>query len=334
MKQISILLLLLFLTLCAGFVCKQAPLQTIQVVSPQEETEDRSVNTVAKLGTLAFFSAKELGQGNLYIMDEEGGNVKRIGRSGSRPDHYPNWSPDGQYLTFSSYRKSGWRIWIMKADGTEARRILNGRLGISTYEFDPSFSADGSRIFFASNGDLYSVKRDGTGFHQITNTPNIFEYSPYQSPDSNKLLFVSRGQIYVMTLATGEKNNLTQNKDIIEYAPIWAPDGKQILYYSNLSGSFELYLMDADGSDKKFVLNEKEMKEMGFTQVAFVDAWDNDWGAIKQYKASFSADGQKIAFSRDLNGSREIFVVNRDGTGIQQLTNNQFHDGFPMWKPN
>lgn len=334
MKQLSFLLLLLFITLCVGFVWNQAPLQTIQVESPPEKTGVEAISLVDKLGTLAFFRAKELGQGDLYVMDEQGGNVKRIGRSGSRPDHYPNWSPDGQYLTFSSYRKGGWRIWIMKADGTEARRILNGRLGISTYEFDPSFSTDGARIFFASNGDLYSVKRDGTGLQQITKTPDIFEYSPYQSPDGKKLLFVSRGQIYVMNLATGEKSNLTQNEDIIEYAPVWAPDGKQILYYSNLSGSFDLYLMNADGSDKKFVLDEKEMKEMAFTKAAFVDAWDNDWGAIKQYKASFSADGQKIAFSRDLNGNREIFVVNRDGTGVQQLTNNQFHDGFPMWKPN
>lgn len=327
MRSIIMVLSLLGLLIFGAF--------TFHCKTNQEEEKAgvKEITATMEDGAILFYRSTRQGKGDLYIMNEKGKNVRRIGQSGSRPDHYPNWSPDGQYIAFESYRKGGWRIWIMKADGSEAKRVLNSRSGISTYEFDPSFSSNGERIFFASNGDLFSAKRNGTDLQQITHTPNKFEYSPYQSPDGKKLVYVSRGQIHMMNMDGTNRLNLTNNEHVVDYAPIWSPDGKQILYYSDISGSFELHLMNADGSNKRFLLDKEEMKKQGFTKTAFIDAWDNDWGAYEQFKASFSSDGQKIAFSRDVDGNREIFTVHIDGTGITRLTNNRAHDGFPIWKP-
>ncbi len=46
-----------------------------------------------------------------------------------------------------------------------------------------------------------------------------------------------------------------------------------------------------------------------------------------------SEDG-KIAFTSDRDGDEEIFVMNADGTGVQQLTDNDDSDWFPVWSPN
>ncbi len=332
------LILALFLLVVCGIIFS---FKTHDQKGTATLVEDEMVNSQdnisrvpdSDVGQILFFRSLRQGSGDLYLMDELGENVRKIGQSGSRPDHYPNWSPDGQYITFESYRRGGWRIWIMKADGSEARKILDGRRGTSSYEFDPSFSSDGKRIFFASNGDIFSVKKDGSDLQQITKTPNVFEYCPYQSPDGQKMLFVSRGQIHVMNMDGSNRINLTKNEEIIDYAPVWSPDGQKILYYSTISGSFELHIMNADGSNKQFLLNKEEMKKQGFSKTAFVDAWDNNWGATEQYKASFSPNGQKIAFSRNVSGNREIFITNINGSGIKRLTNNKFHDGFPIWRP-
>ena len=47
-----------------------------------------------------------------------------------------------------------------------------------------------------------------------------------------------------------------------------------------------------------------------------------------------SEDG-KIAFQSDRDGDMEIFVMNADGTGVTQLTDNfALNDMFPAWSPN
>ena len=45
------------------------------------------------------------------------------------------------------------------------------------------------------------------------------------------------------------------------------------------------------------------------------------------------SSGNKIAFYSDRDGDDEIFVMNADGTGVQQLTDNDDRDRSPMWSP-
>ncbi len=284
-------------------------------------------------GQVLFYRSARQGSGNLFLMNTKGKGITQLGYSGSRPDHYPNWSPNGELITFESYRKGGWRVWIMNSDGTEARRVLQGRTGIRSYEFDPSFSSDGQKVYFASDGDIYTVAIDGSALENITNTPNEFEYSPYESPGGAKLVFVSEGQIFIMDLATKTRKKLSQGSATIDYAPTWSPDGRRILFYSDESGSFELYTMTSDGQDRSFLLNKTEMDKLDFRKQSFVDAWDNNWGATDQYKASFSPDGQYIAFSREVGGVRKIFISQSDGHNIRQITFGNSHDGFPVWRP-
>ena len=56
---------------------------------------------------------------------------------------------------------------------------------------------------------------------------------------------------------------------------------------------------------------------------------------------SWSADGRRIAFWStrthpvdNPTGDQEIFVMNADGSGLRQVTHNEFDDGGPAWSPN
>lgn len=54
---------------------------------------------------------------------------------------------------------------------------------------------------------------------------------------------------------------------------------------------------------------------------------------VTEGSPSFSPDGSKIVFTSDKGGDNEIYVVNRDGSVLVQLTNNKSTDGDPVWSP-
>ena len=47
----------------------------------------------------------------------------------------------------------------------------------------------------------------------------------------------------------------------------------------------------------------------------------------------WSPDGQKIAFSRNVDGNVDIYIINVDGTGLQRLTTAPGNDSVPAWTP-
>ena len=48
---------------------------------------------------------------------------------------------------------------------------------------------------------------------------------------------------------------------------------------------------------------------------------------------AWSPDGRQIAFESTMDGDREIYVMNADGTNIRQLTHNTLWDEGPAWSP-
>jgi TolB protein len=48
---------------------------------------------------------------------------------------------------------------------------------------------------------------------------------------------------------------------------------------------------------------------------------------------AWSPDGSKIAFTSSRDGNPEIYVMNRDGSGVQRLTNHPSIDTTPTWSP-
>lgn len=76
-------------------------------------------------------------------------------------------------------------------------------------------------------------------------------------------------------------------------------------------GDYEIYVMDADGSE-----------QIRLTQSAGFD-----------FQASWSPDGTKIVFESERDGNREIYVMNADGSEQINLTQNPNGDSGAAWSP-
>jgi Tol biopolymer transport system component len=290
-------------------------------------------------GDILFYS-EALGARQLYSLTLPNGDARPVGRSGGRPDHFPQWSGDGQKIVFESYRMGGWHSWVMDADGANARRVSNvPRNSTRHYEFDASFAPDNKTIIFINNFDLYTVTLDDATPRRLGNaSPLLYETAPAYAPDMRRIVFAgvkeneTEAHIYTITADGKSRRQLTSGQSN-NMAPVWAPDGERLMFYSDRDGSLELYEMNVDGGDIRPILQPAAAKEAGFVRTAMVDPWDNDNGAMRQYRASYSPDGAWIAFSRDINGDRELFVCDRQGAVIKRITFQKGYDGFPAWRP-
>ena len=104
-------------------------------------------------------------------------------------------------------------------------------------------------------------------------------------------------------------HQLTDN-DFNHRWPAWSPDGSQITFSSFQDASWDIYIMNADGT------NVRQLTD-GF------------WGE----QANWSPDGTQLAFSGYKDGNESIFVMNVDGTEVEQLTDADRSDEYPAWSP-
>jgi TolB protein len=205
----------------------------------------------------------------------------------------------------------------MKPDGTRQHQLTND-ISENIYGI---WSPDGNKMIFSSkrdgNNEIYIMDSYGNNQKRLTynSTP---DYHHRWSPDSKNIVYVSNidgnQDIYIMDTEGKNNINLT-NSEINEMFPCWSPDGKTILYCSEENNGWKIYQMNTDGSDRRKV---SEYVGPG-------------WELYPQ----FSPNGKKIAYFTHNSESktRNIFVMNKNGKNMQQLTNTSFIDENPFWSP-
>jgi len=90
--------------------------------------------------------------------------------------------------------------------------------------------------------------------------------------------------------------------------PAWSPDGTRIAFASRRAGTFDIYMMNADGSGTQRITSTKE----------------NDG------HPTWSPDGRRIAFARN---ELDIYVMNADGSGAHAISGVSAEESEPAWSP-
>jgi TolB protein len=118
-------------------------------------------------------------------------------------------------------------------------------------------------------------------------------------------------EIFLMDYDGHNQRPVTAHKTI-SLSPSFSPSNDAVAYTSYFSGRPGLYLVVLPGGSKRAVVTDGSLNA----------------------NPTFSPDGARIAFTRSLgDGNSEIFVCNRDGSGLRQLTHANGIDANPAWSP-
>ncbi|HEX2905942.1 MAG TPA: hypothetical protein VHO69_03735 [Phototrophicaceae bacterium] len=236
----------------------------------------------------------------------------------------PLWEyPPCSDVVSSTEDKIVFRIWLQRS--MELFRMDGDGGNICSLTKDnfvddqPKWSPDGQQIVFVSTRDgygIYTMVADGTNITRLTTGGSAYSF-PAWSPDGQQIIFQAtideKFDLYVMNADGTKLRNLT-NDPRLDISPAWSPDGQYITFASDRTfnpfipnrlsqeDNYEIYLMDSEG------LNVQRL-----TSNDVLDAFP-----------AWSPDSQRITF---VSHYQEIYVMNKDGSGLQFLTNGD----MPVW---
>lgn len=228
----------------------------------------------------------------------------------------PVFSPDGTKLAFESGHEQFSNLYVADLTALDGKVPVRRLTDAEEGDFDPSWSADGEWLTFASSreGDpeIFRIRADGSELHRLT---------------------------------------AFHREDV---TPKWSPTGELIAFLSDRAGDDALYLMAADGAGQRRVGPEGSAREHvwspdgthlalavkaegGRARVATVEAASGKvtlltGGDAVEDMPAFSPDGRHLAFVSDRGGPPRLYLVRADGTGrTPLLPEAEAHDWLPLW---
>jgi Tol biopolymer transport system component/DNA-binding winged helix-turn-helix (wHTH) protein len=194
------------------------------------------------------FSSFQDGQPGLWRIPVSGGSPQRVGRAGENA-FAPSISRQG-HLVFERFAYSGIiRRVELRGEGRRDDRFIVS----TTFDDNPQYSPDGTRIAFASwrSGSMQVWVCDSEGRNPVQLTFMGTDTSWISwSPDGRQLAFNSdaRGQwsLYTIAVEGGPVHLLTRDQ-AHESRPSWSPDGRWIYYNSDRSGAFQVWKVPSSG---------------------------------------------------------------------------------------
>lgn len=197
---------------------------------------------------------------DIFAYSEKTGTLTRL-TTEQGYDAEAAYSPDGQWIAFSSMRNAYNRglsaeeqkqleldpsyfgeIYIMRADGTGVRRLTTEK----GYDGGPFFMKNGDIVWrhFEENGlvaNLWTMKPDGSGKRQITDF-GAMSWAPYEHPSGEYFFFASNKngfenfEVFIVDRAgTKEPVRVTYTPGF-DGLPVPSPDGTQIAFTSARAG--------------------------------------------------------------------------------------------------
>ncbi len=200
-------------------------------------------------------------------------------------------------------------------------------LAIPAQAANPGTDAEISYVRQAAGArsDLYSMNSNGSEKGRLTRSRTVGESTPSWSPTGALLAFqgITDGErrIFVRNAATGVVRQVSSGPSADRF-PTWSPDSRNIAYRS-----LRCRTCDGLGDGDIYSVSRTGGARVKLTTQAGINT-DPAW----------SPDGAHIAFASNSDGNYDIYVMNADGSGVIQLTDDgagppAISNRFPNWSP-
>lgn len=218
-------------------------------------------------GSLIAVNGERTNFEHLSLVKPDGADLREI--TDFLEDGQPDWSPDGQSLAFASYRHGDkqYRLYVMDevpfAGGKVEGRTLNYGPDDIRGQM-PSWTSDGRIVYRGCNLESPRNECSGTG-------------------------------LYIASIAPGPQTP----KQLTDHPEDTAPAvyGNQVAFMSNRDGTWEIYIMNIDGSGLKRLTNN----------------------AANDGLPTWSPNGQTIAFVSNQGGAWAVWAMSPDGSNLRSL---------------
>lgn len=211
----------------------------------------------------------------------------------------PQWSPNGERIIFG--------IGVFNA-------FFNGFHGLF---LKPEDRVEGG-------AQIAMVNPDGSEFRELTTGPNNNGF-PSMSPDGRRFVYRSFGPegdgLRIMDIET---KNVTAIASGYDNFPLWSPRGDLIMFSRFSDGEYDIYTIKPDGTGVKRLTNSHgNDAHMAWSP-------DGEWIVFASSRMGFK---DEMTYTDAPQPYGEIFVMRFDGSDVRQITDNQWEEGTPAWRP-
>lgn len=218
----------------------------------------------------------------------------------------------------------------------------------------------------SGNKEIYTMNINGTNTKRLTFNQSTDE-GAFWSPDGTKIVFKSDRNkqafndydLYIMDADGNNVKAITNYHPSHERGASFNPDGSKISFSSNMSGNFQIYTINIDGTGLKRITNNNHTDTTthwspdGSTIAYTSRRVINGQVTVNIYATNintgqevnltnhqsenripaWSPDGKYMAFRSNRFGKFDLMVMNKDGTNQRRLSSSPFDDLGPAWSP-
>ena len=271
---------------------------------------------------IAFSLTTDAGNKELYVIDSDGENLRRITNYGSITLS-PSWHPSGQKIAFTSYKDGEQRIYELDLVSGQEKSLPAVRNG---GYITPEYAPDGQTLAFSVSGGTrsglftYNMERDCCLAH-LSGGPRWDDLSPSYSPDGRRMVFNSNRfgtavpQIMVMPAQGGEPDMVSPyefGRGGYYSAPEWSPTNDLIAFHGAIRrGTYHILVADLKDGGRR-------LRQL---------TWEGN-----NEDPSWAPDGRHLVFVGERRWGYGLFVVDV-ATGKLRTILGGRRVTVPSWSP-